>query len=115
MAPHAKEISNESVHRQESLCMRDGFEPPHLPFALASIERFSSLVREFLPRAGTASALVGLAPRQKENGNDNRSNQKVGCGRFPPQYVAQSPKKHASCLNTLPPSTASGKAIGQTS
>jgi hypothetical protein len=35
VTPHPKEISNESMHRQESLCVRDGFEPPHLPFALA--------------------------------------------------------------------------------
>ena len=35
VTPDAKEISNESMHRQESLCMRDGFESPHLPFALA--------------------------------------------------------------------------------
>src|SRR5712692_5712799 len=42
MTPHAKEIPNEAVHRQESLHLSAGFEPPHLPLALAS-----RLMRDF--------------------------------------------------------------------
>src|SRR5712692_6508258 len=42
MTPHAKEIPNEAVHRQESLRLSAGFEPPHLPLALAG-----RLMRDF--------------------------------------------------------------------
>jgi hypothetical protein len=39
---HAKEIPNQSVHRQESLRVSGGFEPSHLSFALAG-----RLMRDF--------------------------------------------------------------------
>jgi hypothetical protein len=46
VAPHAKEILNESVHRQESLRVSGGFEPPHLSLALAGrlMRDFGSIV-----------------------------------------------------------------------
>jgi hypothetical protein len=46
VAPHAKEISNESMHRQESLRVSGGLEPPHLSLALASrlMRHFCSVV-----------------------------------------------------------------------
>src|SRR2546426_12582150 len=34
MTPHAKEIPNEAMHRQESLRVSGGFETPHLSLAL---------------------------------------------------------------------------------
>ena len=34
MASNPKEILNESVHREKPLCVGDGREPAHLPFAL---------------------------------------------------------------------------------
>jgi hypothetical protein len=52
VTPHAKEVPNESVHREEPLRMRGGFEPPHLSLALPG-----RLMRDFgsiafvLPRA----------------------------------------------------------------
>ena len=42
MTPQAKEIPNEAVHRQESLRVSGGFEPPHLSLALAG-----RLMRDF--------------------------------------------------------------------
>ncbi len=42
MTPQAKEIPNEAVHRQESLRVSGGFEPPHLSLALAG-----QLMRDF--------------------------------------------------------------------
>ena len=46
MAPDAKEIPNEVVHRQESLRVRGGFEPSHLSLALAGrlMRDFGSIV-----------------------------------------------------------------------
>jgi len=43
---HAKEIPNQSVHRQESLRVSGGFEPSHLSFALAGrlMRDFGSIV-----------------------------------------------------------------------
>ena len=34
MTSHTKEIVNESVHRQEALRVRGGFEPAHLSLAV---------------------------------------------------------------------------------
>ncbi len=42
MTSHAKEILNEAVHRQESLRVSGGFEPPHLTLPLSG-----RLVRDF--------------------------------------------------------------------
>src|SRR5713101_1384712 len=42
MTPHAKEIPIEALHRQESLRVSGGFEPPHLSLALAG-----RLMRDF--------------------------------------------------------------------
>src|SRR2546427_10453371 len=46
MTPQAKEIPNQSVHRQESLRVSGGFEPSHLSFALAGrlMRDFGSIV-----------------------------------------------------------------------
>ena len=46
MTPQAKEIPNEAVHRQESLRVSGGFEPPHLSLALAGrlMRDFGSIV-----------------------------------------------------------------------
>src|SRR5712692_1214280 len=35
MTAHTEQIPNEAVNRQESLCVRSGFEPSHLSLALA--------------------------------------------------------------------------------
>jgi hypothetical protein len=56
MTPEAKEIPNESVHRQEPLRVRGGFEPPHLSVALAS-----RLMRDF-------GAIVFVLLRTVHNG-----------------------------------------------
>jgi hypothetical protein len=46
VTPHAKEIPNDAVHRQEALRVRGGFEPSHLSLALAGrlMRDFGSIV-----------------------------------------------------------------------
>lgn len=52
MAPHAEQIPNEAVHRQESLRVRRGLEPSHLSLALARrlMGEFGAVV--FVPLRG---------------------------------------------------------------
>ena len=79
MPPDSEVIQDDSVDRQESLCLSGRLEPSHLPLALAS-----RLVRDFGP-------IVSVTFRDV---NDRRHDGPV-CRAVAPQLVGHQPSRFA--------------------
>jgi len=80
MPPDPKEIQDDSVDRQESLCLSGRFEPSHLSFTLSGW-----LVRDFSPIVGISAGVV----------EDGRHHSSMRCA-VAPQLVGHQPPRFAS-------------------